>query len=51
MEKGQTITLSGNTYYCIEVNSRSYVFSREREGKPSIRLTKEEINYIKSNRK
>jgi len=46
MEKGDTITLSGNTYYCVSKNSRSYVFSKERDGKPSIRLTREEISYI-----
>lgn len=51
MEKGDKIILSGNTYYCVEVNSRSMVFSREENGKPSIRLTKEELQYIKSNKK
>ena len=51
MEKGQTITLSGNTYYCVDVNSRSVVFSREKDGKPTIRLTREELKYIKSHKK
>lgn len=51
MDKGQTINLSGATYYCVEVNSRSYVFSDTPNGKPIVRLTREEINYIKKHSK
>lgn len=51
MNKGDTLTISGSTYYCINQNSRSYIFSKDKDGKNPIRLTKEEIKYIKNHKK
>lgn len=51
MSQNDSIILSGNTYYCVGQNSRSILFSREKDGKPTIRLTREELKYIKSHKK
>ena len=51
MRNGDTIQISGSTYYCISQNSRSYTLSKDKDGKHPIKLTKEEIKYINNHNK